>query len=91
MAREPGDRVRTVVQNPSGHTRLPLYLRGRVGRIVCARGSFGFPGDRSRGITNGASQALYTVAFDARDLWGDDAPSGVSICADLFDAYLDEA
>ena len=29
-----GDRVRTRLMNPAGHTRLPVYLRGRVGKAA---------------------------------------------------------
>jgi nitrile hydratase len=37
-----GDRVRTRVMSPPGHTRLPLYLRGRSGRIEHVRGTLPF-------------------------------------------------
>jgi hypothetical protein len=72
-----GARVRTIVENPSGHTRLPAYLQGREGRI--------------ERLYAGLPQGLYTVIFDARDVWGKDAPANVSISADLAEGYLNLA
>ena len=38
-----GDRVRARVMNPTGHTRLPRYVRGRKGRIARIHGVHVFP------------------------------------------------
>jgi hypothetical protein len=84
----PGDRVRTRVMNPSGHTRLPFYLRGRPGRIERVLGTLPFPDRRAAG-EYGATETAYTVRFAATDIWGDDAEPNGSICADLFDPYLE--
>ena len=39
----PGDRVRAKVMHPTGHTRLPRYVRGRTGRIATATARMSFP------------------------------------------------
>jgi hypothetical protein len=84
----PGDRVRTRVMNPPGHTRLPSYLRGRPGRIERILGTLPFPDRRAAGERS-ATDVAYTVRFAAADIWGDDAEPNGMICADLFDAYLE--
>ena len=34
-------------------------------------------------------QYLYSVHFDARELWGDEAEDGASLRIDLFESYLE--
>lgn len=77
---EPGERVRTRAQRPTGHTRLPRYLQERSGRIVCVLGRFRFADDAAVRGAQAAEQTLYTVEFDER---------GHSIHADLFESYLE--
>jgi nitrile hydratase subunit beta len=84
----PGDRVRTRVMNPRGHTRLPAYLRGRPGRIERVLGTMAFADARAAGDRT-ASDTVYTVRFAAADVWGADADPAGSICADLFESYLE--
>jgi len=83
-----GDRVRTRLKNPEGHTRLPAYLRGRIGRIERVVGAFSFSDERAAGHTAAKPQTLYTVCFAGRDVWGDDAQAA-TISADLFESYLE--
>ena len=84
----PGDRVRARVMNPPGHTRLPRYLRGRPGRIERVLGTMAFSDRRAAG-ENGATETVYTVRFATVDIWGDDAEPNGSVCADLFESYLE--
>jgi nitrile hydratase len=88
MAFDPGDRIRTRAMNPEGHTRLPAYLRGREGTIERAIGAFPFSDDRAAGRPYDR-QMLYTVRFDGAEIWGKDAEPESSICADLFESYLE--
>jgi nitrile hydratase len=81
-----GDVVRTRAPREDGHTRLPRYLARRRGTIEAVHGPFALPDERARGVD--ARQALYTVVFDAREIWGGEA---FSIAADLFEAYLEAA
>lgn len=83
-----GDRVRTRLNNPEGHTRLPAYLRGRVGRVESVVGAFPFADERASGNIDAAPQMLYTVCFAGRDVWGD-AAQAATISADLFESYLE--
>jgi hypothetical protein len=82
-----GDSVRTHLNDPAGHTRLPAYLRGRVGRIERIVGAFPFADERASGRA-AAPQTLYTVTFIGRDVWGVDAQAA-TISADLFESYLE--
>src|SRR5262249_11568267 len=57
-----GDRVRTQNMNPTTHTRLPRYARGRTGVIECVRGCHVFPDTVAIGQGENP-QWLYTVCF----------------------------
>lgn len=85
-----GDAVRARMMNPIGHTRLPRYVRGRNGRIAAIRGVHVFPDSNAMG--NGEDPRwLYSVAFDARELWGEEARAGDEIRIDLWEPYLEPA
>ena len=51
--------------HPPGHTRLPRYARGKLGRIEAVQGFHVFPDSNAHGRGE-APQWLYTVVFDAR-------------------------
>ena len=87
---ELGDRVRARVMNPSGHTRLPRYLRGRSGQIERVHGAHVFPDANAHGRGEDP-QWLYTVVFDAREVWGAQASDGDMVSADLWEPYLERA
>ena len=53
----------------TGHTRLPRYIRGKIGVIAAHRGSHVFPDTAAHDLGENA-QPLYTVRFDAKELWG---------------------
>ena len=83
-----GARVRTRIHGVSGHTRLPAYARARVGVVTALHGAWVYPDTNAHGRGE-APQHLYTVAFDGRELWGDDAERGVVVHLDLFEPYLE--
>ena len=85
-----GQRVRARNINPTGHTRLPRYVRGKVGVVQIHHGGHVFP-DTNAHQQGEAPQHLYTVVFSARELWGPDASARDEICADLWESYLDPA
>ena len=86
-----GDRVRTVQSKPQHHTRLPGYARGKAGVIEKIHGAHVFPDSNAHGMGE-APQWLYTVAFDAKELWGDAAPLQRCIVSiDAFEPYLEPA
>jgi nitrile hydratase len=67
-----GDTVIARNVHPTGHTRLPRYVRGRRGRVERVDGSFVFPDTNAYGAGENPTW-LYTVSFTAQELWG---PSG---------------
>ena len=86
-----GDRVRTVGVQPEHHTRLPAYARGKLGAIEHVHGAHVFPDTNAQGLGE-SPQWLYTVMFDARELWGARAPAPHSVISiDAFEPYLEPA
>jgi nitrile hydratase subunit beta len=83
-----GQRVRARNMNPTGHTRLPRYARGRTGTIVRDHGVYAFP-DTNAHEQGEKRQHAYAVRFTARELWGNAASPRDSVHLDLFDDYLD--
>jgi nitrile hydratase subunit beta len=86
----PGDRVRARNLNPQGHTRLPRYVRGRIGVVEQLHGAHVFP-DSNAHFRGEAPQPLYGVRFTARELWGEDADPRHSVSLDLWESYLERA
>ncbi|MEX3858229.1 nitrile hydratase subunit beta [Paraburkholderia sp. BR10923] len=82
-----GDEVHTRLLNPQTHTRLPRYCRGKRGRVVAVHGAHVFPDSNAVGRGDDP-QWLYTVSFDAVELWGRDT-TAASVCADCWEPYLD--
>jgi nitrile hydratase len=85
-----GDRVRALKINPTGHTRLPRYARGREGVIDRHHGVFVFP-DTNAHFQGEHPQHLYSVRFRAQELWGESASPRDSVYLDLWDSYLERA
>ena len=81
-----GDRVRTRNINPTTHTRLPRYARGKLGIIETVRGCHVFPDTAAIGAGDNP-QWLYTVVFTARELWGEEADS-FKVSIEAFEPYL---
>lgn len=86
----PGQRVRARNLNPTGHTRLPRYIRGKTGVIDRAHGVFVFP-DTNAHFQGESPQHVYSVRFDARELWGEAAVPQDRVHVDLWEGYLDPA
>ena len=76
--------------HPTGHTRLPRYVRGKRGRIVRVDGVFVFPDTNAYGAGENPTW-LYTVAFTARELWGESGDPGGVVTVAAFEPYLDPA
>jgi nitrile hydratase subunit beta len=85
-----GQRVRARNMNPTGHTRLPRYARGKLGTIVRDHGVFVFPDTRAH-FQGDKSQHVYSVRFDARELWGGNAKPHDAVYVDLWEDYLEPA
>jgi nitrile hydratase beta subunit len=83
-----GDRIRVRAEQTAGHTRQPGYVSGSPGRIAAHLGSTLFPDAHAVG-RRARPQHVYTVAFEARDLWGEQAEQGAEVCVDLYEPYLE--
>jgi nitrile hydratase len=83
-----GQRVRTRAGDVEHHTRLPRYARGKVGRVEHVHGAHVFPDTNAQGLGE-QPQWLYSVAFDARELWGEDAAPGLAVSIDAWEPYLE--
>jgi nitrile hydratase beta subunit len=85
-----GQHVRAKNINPTGHTRLPRYARGKAGRIHLDHGVYNFPDSNAQGLGI-KRQHVYSVRFAARELWGNQASSHDSVYLDMWDDYLEHA
>jgi nitrile hydratase subunit beta len=84
---KPGDSVRTRNINPTTHTRLPRYARGKLGAIEAVRGRHVFPDTAAVGAGENP-QWLYAVVFTARELWGGEADPAIKVSIEAFEPYL---
>jgi nitrile hydratase beta subunit len=85
-----GDRVRARNMHPTGHTRLPRYVRGHAGTVTHVHGAHVFPDSNAAGQGE-APQWLYTVRFTGRELWGEAADPTVSVSVDAWESYMEPA
>jgi len=76
--------------HPTGHTRLPRYVRGHVGCVTQVHGVHVLPDTNATGRGEDP-QWLYTVRFQAQELWGEAADPTVSISVDAWETYLQAA
>jgi nitrile hydratase len=86
---KPGDRVRARNRHPMGHTREPRYVRGRVGVIQAHYGAHVFPDRNAAGVREG--RHLYSVRFEASELWGQPRTGADAVYVDLWEDYLEPA
>jgi nitrile hydratase subunit beta len=83
-----GDVVVTRNVHPLGHTRLPRYARGKRGIIQRLHGPQIFPDTNAVGLGE-RPQPLYTVRFEARELWGESAEPRQTVSLDVWESYLE--
>lgn len=83
-----GDRVRAINKHPTGHTREPRYVRGRVGVVHEHYGAHVLPDLSAAGRREG--RHLYSVRFTAEELWSEPATNG-AVYVDLWEDYLEPA
>jgi nitrile hydratase subunit beta len=69
-------------------TRVPRYVRGKVGKIIADMGVFQFADTMAHGL-GPRPQHCYTVVFTVEALWGKGAErAGDAVYLDLAEAYL---
>jgi len=81
-----GDSVKVRDINIRGHTRLPRYVRGRVGTVVTLYSAQDIQ-DHVPESQKG-QQPVYSVRFDGRELWGVTAESNQVLYIDMWESYL---
>src|SRR2546423_1203637 len=85
-----GQRVRTRRTPAEHHTRLPGYVRGKRGVVERVLGAHVFADSHAQGAGEDPHW-LYTVVFDAAELWGSEAKPGHSVSFDAWEPYLEAA
>ena len=84
-------RVRTIAAQPAHHSRLPAYARGKSGIVERVHGAHVFPDTNAHGLGE-SPQWLYSVAFDATELWGvQGAAIRSTVSVDAFEPNLEPA
>ena len=83
-----GQRVRTRDHAVPHHTRLPGYVRGKVGTIERLHGNHVLADTHAQGLGE-QPEPLYTVVFEGSELWGDEAQTGLRVSIDAWQSYLE--
>lgn len=87
-----GQRVRARNMHPRGHTRLPRYVRGRLGVVVRDHGVFRLQDTDTDGQSlEEGPRHVYVVRFEGRELWGERASERHTVHVDLWEDYLEPA
>jgi nitrile hydratase beta subunit len=84
-----GERVRAKMSITAFHTRLPAYVRGRVGVIEDYHGSQPLADASARGVIK--QEPLYTIAFEAASLWPEAQAHRERVFVDAWESYLEPA
>ena len=72
-----------------GHTRLPDYVKGMVGKVIAYHGSHVFP-DANAHFLGESPEALYSVEFKSQDLWDKCEHVEDTVVVDLWESYLEK-
>ena len=86
-----GDRVIVKAQNPPGHIRTPMYLRGKRGIILRNYGAWKNPEQLAYGKDGLPPRTNYWVQFRMDDVWagnGAYTPAD-TIAAEIYEHWLD--
>jgi nitrile hydratase len=85
-----GDAVRAYAGEVPHHTRLPRYVRGKRGVVERVLGAHVFADAHATGRGE-SPRWLYTVVFNARELWPGDAQAAQRVSIDAWEPYLEPA
>jgi len=92
LAQQMGQRVRARNINPVGHTRLPRYVRGKLGTIEHEGEVVELQDMDANGAALGKRpQHVYRVCFTSRELWGEQANVRDAVYVDMWEDYLESA
>ena len=81
--------MRTKISIAALHTRLPAYVRGRIGVIESYHGYQPLADASARGVIK--PESLYTIAFAATDLWPEAQAGRERVFVDAWESYLEPA
>lgn len=81
-----GDRVRADPVPRPHHTRIPRYVRGHVGVVTAVAPASVLP-DTNAHFQGENPQWVYTVRFDAHELWG--AGETFAVTVEMYESYLE--
>jgi len=84
-----GDRVRTLSRGIPTHTRLPAYARGRLATVERHHGAHVVPDENALGKK--CHEHLYTVRFEAGELWPEARGRRQQVLLNLWQRYLEPA
>jgi len=71
-----------------GHTRLPNYVKGRIGKIIDYHGVHVFP-DTNAHFLGENPEPLYSVEFGSQELWGKNSSHPEdTVVVDIWDKYI---
>ena len=84
-----GDRVGARFTIASMHSRLPGFVRGHTGAVDAWHGPEVLADASAVGVLR--KEHLYTVRFDSAELWPETGGRPFSVCADLWESYLEPA
>ena len=85
-----GDKVRTRNINPTTHTRLPRYARGKLGTVEAVRGCHVYPDTAALGDDDHPNGSTRSCS-PARELWGEEADPSITVSIEAFEPYLEPA
>ena len=72
-----------------GHTRLPDYVKGKLGKVIAHHGSHVLP-DANAHFLGESPEALYSVEFKSQDLWDKFEHVEDTVVVDLWESYLEK-
>ena len=86
-----GDRVVVKSQNPPGHIRTPMYLRGKRGVILGNHGAWKNPEELAYGRDGRPLRMNYWVQFCMNEIWGGkgDYTAKDTIAAEIYEHWLE--
>ena len=86
------DEVRVRNLHPRGHTRVPRYVRDKRGSVVTDNGVWALQDTDERGQRLvDVPQHVYTVRFEAEELWGERGVQNDGVYVDLWEEYIEPA
>ena len=83
----PGDLVRVRLEHSPGHSRMPGYIRGKMGVVVSESPPYPFPDAHAHGVV-AENEPTYDVRFRSEDLWPDSADKAL-VHVGVFQSYLE--